>query len=149
MTSLSKRQVEERDKGKVATLDAFYDTFKTDRDCEDYLFAERFPNGFVCPRCGGHRCAHIKNRTGYQCSDCGKQVSVLVGTVMQHTHVPLRKWFLTVFLLTHDKRGVSAMQIQREITVNAKTAEYMLRRIRGAMAGSGCLQRALVRDTAR
>ena len=62
---------------------------------------------------------------------------------MAHTHVPLRKWFLVVFLMTHDKRGISAMQVQREIAVNAKTAEYMLRRIRGAMAESGCLQRTL------
>jgi len=142
MTSLSKRKIEEKDRDRVATLDAFFEIFKTDRDCEDHLLSMRFPNGFVCPRCGSTHYAHIANRTGYQCSCCRKQVSVLTGTVMAHTHVSLRKWFLVIFLMTHDKRGISAMQVQREIAVNAKTAEYMLRRIRGAMAESGCLQHA-------
>ena len=142
MTCLSKRKIEEKNKGKIATLDAFYDKFKTDRDCEDFLFEQRYPNGFVCPRCGHMHCAHIKGRTGYQCSRCAKQVSATAGTVMERTHVPLRKWFLATFLVVHDKRGISALRLQHELSVNDKTAYYMLQRIRSSMADSGCLQRA-------
>ena len=53
---------------------------------------------------------------------------------MHRSHLPLRKWFLAIFLITHDKRGYSAMQLAHELKVTRKTAGYLLQRIRGAMA---------------
>jgi hypothetical protein len=57
--------------------------------------------------------------------------------MFENSHMPLRKWFLAIYLATHDKRGISALALSRELSVTYRTAWYMLQRIRMAMAGEG------------
>ena len=114
------------------SLVEFRKQYRTDRDCFKRLAQLRWPNGFVCPKCG---CIHgcLLSNGHYECYDCGHQTSVTAGTIMHKTHLPLTKWFLAFYLVTQDKRGISALQLAKQLSVTYKTAWYLLKRIRSAM----------------
>ena len=94
--------------------------------------AQRWPGGFVCPKCGHKHGCRLSNGL-YQCTHCHRQTSVTAGTVLHHSHVSLSKWFLAFYFVSQDKRGLSAVQLSNQIGVTYKTAWSMLRRIRSAM----------------
>lgn len=119
-------------KKRKMSLPEFIKRFGTEKQCREHLFALRWPNGFICPKCGGHHAYELTNGK-YQCKQCRHQVSVTAGTIMHRTHAPLTKWFLAMYFMTNDKRGISALQLKSQIGVTYKTAWYMLTRIRKAM----------------
>lgn len=92
----------------------------------------RWPEGFVCPKCG---CRHVclLSNGRYQCAGCHHQVSVTAGTVLHRTHMPLTQWFLAFYFVSQDKRGISAVALTSMLGTTYKTAWYMLMRIRAAM----------------
>lgn len=120
-------------KQEELTLMEFMDKFKTEQDCRDHFFKIKWPEGFVCPRCGCTEHGFIETRGLYQCRKCGHQVSLTAGTIMHKSHLSLRKWFCAIFLMSHDKRGVSAKQLSRDIAVSYGTAWYLLHKLRSAM----------------
>ena len=97
-----------------------------------------WPNGPVCPHCGGAdriRPLHGKaHRPGLKkCYACRKQFRVTVGTVFESSHVPLTLWFQAFYLLCSSKKGISSNQLSRTLGVTLKTAWFMAHRIREAM----------------
>lgn len=103
-----------------------------------YLEARVWPNGPICPHCGGveriSRMAGKSTRIGvYKCYQCRKQFTVKVGTVFEASHVPLNVWLQAVALLTASKKGISTNQLHRTLGVTLKTAWFMSHRIREAM----------------
>jgi transposase len=92
----------------------FQQRFPTNDACRDHLFKIRWPNGLVCPVCSGKDFYTINTRTIYECK-CGHQVSLTAGTVMHGSHTPLAKWFWAIYLAAHDKRGVSALRLAKEL----------------------------------
>jgi hypothetical protein len=115
----------------------FQKRFNTEQACREYLFHLRWPNGFVCPKCGHTECYSLQTRHIHECRKCHCQASETSGTIMDRAHVPLEKWFWAIYLMSTDKRGHSALQLQKEIQVGYKTAWYMLHRIRTAMQEKG------------
>ena len=111
----------------------FMERFKTEEDCREYFFKIRWPDGFRCPKCGHGEYFHIKEWGRYHCRKCGRQTSLTAGTIMHRTRAGLREWFLVIFLFTHDKRGISAAQIARNVGVSHYTAWLMLHKLRKAM----------------
>ena len=98
------------------TLMELYERFTTDEACLEYLYEKRWPNGFACPKCGViDEPFNISSRKLYQCKHCNRQTSVTAGTIMDKTRTPLRKWFLAIYLMSSDKRGCSALRLQREL----------------------------------
>jgi DNA-directed RNA polymerase subunit RPC12/RpoP len=118
----------------VTRLSAFFKAFGDERPCEEYLISVQYPNGFICPKCGNTHYGWIHRRKGIQCTSCSHQVSLTANTVMHGSHIPLRKWLLAIFLITHDKRGCSAMTLAHEVKVTRKSAAYLLQRLRSVMA---------------
>jgi transposase-like protein len=118
----------------ITRLTAFFKAFANKETCMDYLLRVIYPNGFTCPKCGNKKYGRVKGRRAVQCSACSHQVSVTAGTVMHGSHIPLFKWLLAIFLVTHDKRGYSAMSLAHEIKVSRRSAAYLLERLRSAMA---------------
>ena len=118
----------------ITRLTGFFKAFPDEKACEEYLFKLLYPKGFRCIKCGHDSYGKIKDRREVQCHGCGHQMSLTRGTMMHASHLPLRKWFLAIFLVTHDKRGYSAMLLAHELKVTRKTAGYLLQRIRAAMA---------------
>ena len=114
------------------SLVSFQQQFGTEKECRAYLLHKRWPKGFVCPKCGvSHH--YVLSNGMLQCASCRHQTSVTAGTVMHGSHAPLTKWFLAMYFVSQDKRGISAMQLQSAIGVTYKSAWYMLARIRKAM----------------
>lgn len=85
-------------------LSEFLRRFGTNESCRDYLAAQRWPQGFVCPKCGHKHGCRLSNGL-YQCTHCHHQTSVTAGTVLHHSHVNLSKWFLAFYFVSQDKRG--------------------------------------------
>ena len=75
------------------TFKEFRRRYNTEDACRAELFRLRFPNGFVCPKCGCVEYYPVHGRNIYQCRSCRHQTSVTAGTVMHRTHLPLTLWF--------------------------------------------------------
>ena len=115
------------------TFADFQERFKTEEQCQAYLFRQRFPNGFVCPSCGAKEYYPVYRRNLCQCKKCRKQTSVTAGTVMHRTHLSLVLWFWAIYLCVNDKRGISASQLSKMLEIGYESAWYLLKRIRKAM----------------
>ena len=113
----------------------FQKQFSTEKACEDYLFNIKWPKGFRCPKCGNIHCFITTTRklNIYECSECGYQSTVIVGTIFEKTRTDLTKWFLAIYLFANDKRGISSAMLAKEIGVTYKTAWLMLHKLRHAM----------------
>src|SRR3954471_3259865 len=115
-------------------LPSFQARFGTDEQCRDYLFEARWPEGFCCTGCGHVDAYRHKKRLIDECVACGKQHSLLAGTIFEQTKTGLARWFLAVYLVTSSKRGISAMELQRQMGFGSYgTAWAWLHKIRRAM----------------
>ena len=116
------------------TFEEFRTRFSTEESCRAELFRLRFPNGFVCPKCGCTEYYPVRGRNTFQCRACRHQTSVTAGTVMHRTHLPLTVWFWAIYLCATDKRGISAVQLSHTLNICYESARYLLYRIRRVMA---------------
>lgn len=105
------------------SLQEFMHQYGTEEQCEQAVFSARWSKGWNCPRCKGkrHSCTH-NGRKLWECLECGYQCSSIVGTVFEHTKLPLTIWFLAIYLLTQSKNAVSALELKRQLGVSYKTA---------------------------
>ena len=109
------------------------DDFGSEEKCRETLEALRWPNGPACLRCGSMKAYRLQTRDLLECQSCGYQFSVIVGTMFEDTHLPLRKWFVATYLMVEARKGLSSNQLKRTISVTYKTAWYLTHRIRAAM----------------
>jgi len=103
----------------------------------------RWPDGVRCPICGAKEVSKITRKSAsknvraqlYQCLEktCKTQFSATSGTIFHDSHLPLNKWFMAIALMIDAKKGMSALQLQRHLAVNYRTAWYLAHRIREAM----------------
>jgi len=115
-------------------LPSFLERFGTDEQCRSYVFQARWPEGFCCCGCGHGHAHALKTRQVYECAACGKQHSLLAGTIFEQTKTGLARWFLAIFLVTSSKGGISAMELQRQMGFGSyQTAWTWLHKIRKAM----------------
>lgn len=111
--------------------------FATDEACREYLFALRWADGFVCPRCQGRQAWPMQGGR-WLCAGCRHQASVTAGTIFQASHVPLRVWFRAIWQVTSQKQGASAIGVQRSLGLGSyETAWAMLHKLRRAMVRPG------------
>ena len=105
-------------------------TFNTEEKCKAYFEQQRWGGNIICPHCGHGKV--YRTNIGFKCasSDCYKKFTVTVGTVFENTNVKLQKWFAAIYLFTAHKKGVSSLQLHRDLGVTQKTAWFMLHRIR-------------------
>jgi transposase-like protein len=107
--------------------------FRTDEKCRAYLTELKWPKGVECPRCKSQSVSTIAERDQYDCNKCRYQFSVTSGSIFHDSHLPLWKWFLTIYLMIESKKGISANQVSRTVKVTYKTAWYLCHRVRAAM----------------
>jgi transposase-like protein len=115
------------------TFREFIKQFPDETHCREYLYKLRFPNGYVCPKC-----EHSEYwKTGeqlYECKKCGRQSSVIAGTIFQDTRKPLMDWFIAIWWVTTQKNGASALGLQNVLGIKShQTAWTWLHKIRSAM----------------
>ena len=133
---------------KSASLRELFIKFSTEEQCLEYVEKMRWPDGVVrCPTCGDKnvkrvmRTAESKNKRPwfYLClnKDCHQQFSPTAGTLFADSHLPLIVWFQAIALMLNAKKGISALQLQRDLGIGGyKTAWYLNHRIREAMANA-------------
>lgn len=120
-----------------STLREFQSQFATEEACAEYLAACRWPDGFVCPRCKGTTAYVLVGRRRWQCTSCRYQSSVTAGTVLHNSKTRLTTWFWAAYLMTTDKRGLSALLLQRQLGIGRyETAWMILHKLRRAMVNS-------------
>ena len=111
-----------------------FERFPTQQDCVAYLEKARWGNEPKCPYCCSTRTALNQHR--HRCYNCKTSFSVTVGTIFHHTHMPLQKWLLAIMLMLNAKKGLSALQLSRDLSVNKNTAWRIAMQIRKAMTQS-------------
>ena len=111
--------------------------FSSEAACREYLVRLRWPDGFRCPRCGGAKGWPLRSVL-LECGHCGYQTSVTAGTIFQDTRKPLALWFRTMWWVTSQKNGASALGLQRALGLGSyKTAWTWLHKLRRAMVRVG------------
>lgn len=111
--------------------------FGSEEACREYLRKLRWPEGFVCPRCGAGQ-AWLTTRNLLVCAACQHQVSLTAGTIFQDTRKPLGVWFRAMWWVTTQKNGASALGLQRELGLGTYwTAWTWLHKLRRAMVRPG------------
>lgn len=100
----------------------FATLYGTEDRCRTALSIWRWPNGFVCPACGGTDHCIVGPRQLYQCNACRRQTSLTAGTVFASTKVPLTTWFRAMYLITQTKQGISSIELGRRLGTTQTTA---------------------------
>ena len=120
-----------------ASLPEFQQQFADEAACRQYLEACRWPDGFRCPRCGHGQAFSLRAWHRRECAGCHYQVSLTAGTVFHRTKTPLTLWFWAAYLMTTDKRGISAVLLQRQLAMRRyETAWLLLHKLRRAMVNA-------------
>lgn len=114
----------------LSTIIDFINTFDTEEKCEEFLLKKRLKKGFNCPHCGHSKSYTFSDKKTWKCAECRKKFNIKTGTIFAASKIPLRKWFLAIFLLTTNKKGISSVQLSEQLGVTQKTAWFMDHRIR-------------------
>jgi len=103
--------------------------------CEKYLINVRWPDGMRCLHCGQQNFSpRLPKKRAYQCRECRRFLYPTAGTIFHRTRGSLMQWFIMIFFMATDKRGVSALYLSEQLEMSYPTAWAMLQRIRRAMA---------------
>jgi transposase-like protein len=107
--------------------------FQDKATCIEYLTNLRWKGNVCCAHCGHNKVYQLtKTHKRYKCAKCRKQFSAIKGTIFENSVVPLSKWFMAIFIMTTHRKGISSVQVARDIGVTQKTAWFMMQRVRNA-----------------
>jgi transposase-like protein len=115
-------------------IEHFQTQFQNKEDCAEYLYAIKWPNGFICPCCNRKKAYVIRTRRLplFECAHCRYQASLLSNTIMEGSRTSLFKWFLAIYLVSRSK-SINAVQLAEIIQVTYKTSWLILHKIRHAI----------------
>jgi transposase-like protein len=117
---------------KFNTLIDLLTYFKDEQVCREHLEVSRWGVNLTCPYkdCLHNKVFKYTDGKRYKCAKCERQYSVRVGTIFEDSKIPLSKWFAAIYLITSHKKGISSIQLHKDIGVTQKSAWFMLHRIR-------------------
>ncbi len=112
----------------------FQDRFATEEACQKHIISKRWPDGYVCEKCGDKDAWYWDQRRSFECKTCRTQKSITAGTLFHRSQTPLREWFLALYLMTESKKGISGLELQHHLGAKDERRIYdMQRKIREAM----------------
>jgi transposase-like protein len=118
-------------KSTISTFELF-EMFPDQETARVYLECRLWPNGPRCPVCGlGERITERKDGF-YRCNQCKEDFTVRTGTIFERSHVPLHKWIYAMYVLVTARKGISSLQLSKEIGITQKSAWFVLHRLREA-----------------
>ena len=123
---------------ETISVPQLYKLFPDDKACREWLEEVRWGGEPVCPHCGAVEDIKPSGETKpnhYWCKSCRKDFTVTTGTCMHSTKKPLQDWLYTFYAVLTGRKGVSAMQLSKELGVQYRTAWHMLHRVREACKG--------------
>ena len=115
------------------TLMEFTDYFCDEETCVKHFTESRFRNGEYCPHCHHDKIYLCANGKRYHCAKCKQDFTIRTKTVFGDSKLPLRKWYMAVYLLSTSSKGISSVQLAKQIGVTQKTGWFIDHRIRKAM----------------
>ncbi|MGH2372193.1 MAG: IS1595 family transposase, partial [bacterium] len=120
---------------KGLSLGEFMRRYGTEEQCIAALEQSRWPGGFVCPSCRDTRHSIFvrDGRRHFQCCRCRTQTTITAGTIFADTKLPLRLWFLAMYLLTQSKNNVSALELMRHLGVGYRAAWRLKQKLMAVM----------------
>ena len=118
-------------KSAISTFDLF-ERFPDAESARKYFEGRLWPNGAVCPVCGLGERITARKAGYYRCNQCAEDFTVRTGTVMERSHIPLHKWLYAMYLLVTACKGISSLQLSKQIGVTQKSAWFLLHRLREA-----------------
>ena len=116
-------------------FDSLFDlmaAFPDEQACIDHLKAIRWGKEPFCPHCGGTRIYTFSDKQTFKCADCRKRFSIKVGTIFEDTKLPLRKWFMAIWLITNHPKGIASTTLAKDLKITQKSAWFVLHRLRHA-----------------
>ena len=121
-------------KGYEGTLSVyeFFQHFPTEESAYTYYENHRWPDGPVCPSCESQRISRQKDYRYLRCKDCRRKFTVRTNTVFESTHISLDKWLFVAYLMETARKGISSLQLSKELGITQKSAWFMLHRLREA-----------------
>lgn len=118
-------------KSTISTFQLFA-LFPDEETARVYLEGRIWPDGPRCPDCGGSNITARQRIGFYRCNPCKFDFTVRTNTIFERSKVPLNKWVYAMYLLVTARKGISSMQLAKEIGVTQKTAWFILGRLREA-----------------
>ena len=124
------------DKAKVLSTYELMQMFPDEDAAIKHIAGILWPDGPVCPFCGGKNTTPRKPIKHYhRCNDCRKDFSIRKGTIFEGSHIPLHKWLYAMYLMVTARKGISSLQLSKEIGVTQKSAWFLEMRIRKVCGG--------------
>jgi transposase-like protein len=108
------------------------DAFPDEQTCLDHFRSFRWRDGEFCPYCARNRIYHFSDRRTFKCGDCRQRFSIKVGTIFEDTKLPLRKWFMAIWLICNHPKGIASTTLAKDLKITQKTAWFVLHRLRHA-----------------
>jgi transposase-like protein len=118
-------------KSTISTFELFA-MFPDQETARNYLEGHLWPNGPRCPVCGLGERITTRKEGFYRCNACKEDFTVRTGTIFERSHVPLHKWIYAMYLLVTARKGISSLQLAKEIGITQKSAWFVLGRLREA-----------------
>jgi hypothetical protein len=118
-------------KSTISTYQLF-SMFPDEETARKYIEARRWKNGAVCPSCSCADRITVRKNGYYRCNSCKNDFTVRTATIFERSHIPLHKWLYAMYLLMTARKGISSLQLGKEIGITQKSAWFMLQRIRQA-----------------
>lgn len=120
------------------TFNEFEKLFVDESTCREYIAQVRWPDGYICQRCGSDRTPWKTGRGNFRCQSCDREMSVTAGTLFERSKFPLLTWFLAIWIVTSQKNGANALGLQRVLGLGSyQTAWTWLQKLRRAMVRPG------------
>lgn len=125
---------------EVMSMFGFFNRFPDEAAARAYFENLRWKNGKYCPHCGSESVVPVKDERPmpYRCKDCRSHFSVRTGMVMEESRLPLQKWLIAIYMMTTARKGISSVQLAKELGITQKSAWFLAQRIReGFMSSLG------------
>lgn len=110
----------------------FHEMFPDEETAVAWFESTRWPDGRHCPHCGSTNTVECAKPQPYRCRDCRKHFSARTGTVMQASKLPVKKWLYAMYLISVSKKGLSSLQLARELGIAQEAAWRLGHKIREA-----------------
>ena len=129
-----------------STISTFqlFEKFPDAESARKYLESRLWPNGAVCPKCKAKDRVTTRKRGYYRCNPCQIDFTVRTGTIFERSHVPLHKWLYAMYLLVTARKGISSLQLGKEIGIRQASAWFLLHRLREACGKDLTMLRGIV-----
>ncbi|MEM1403118.1 MAG: IS1595 family transposase [Pseudomonadota bacterium] len=117
---------------KTLSIYSFMERFPDEQSAREFIENQMWGETPICPHCGSIKNYPRKKRHGHRCGDCKKDFSVRTGTIFENSRLPLHKWLYAIYLVVTSRKGVSSLQLSKELDITQKSAWFLLQRLREA-----------------